>query len=97
MDSWEGHKGTSEDTMLQKKHVLPESLTVTIFAKHAEGMKHAQLDIDESNLVFKYPELYYLDLNLKYKVDPDSGKAKFDKDKKTLTIKLPVIASTDVS
>ena len=69
MDAWEGHKGTVEDLQLQKKHVLPESLTVTIFAKHAEGMRDAQLDIDESTLVFKYPELYYLDLNLKYKVD----------------------------
>ena len=86
-----------EDTMMMKKHVLPESLTVTIFAKHAEGMKHAQLDINESTLVFKYPELYYLDLNLKYKVDQDNGSAKFDKTKKTLTIKLPVIGSTDAS
>jgi len=70
---------------------------VTIFAKHAEGMRNAQLDIDETTLVFKYPELYYLDLNLKYKVDQDNGSAKFDKTKKTLTIKLPVIGSTDVS
>lgn len=70
---------------------------MTIFAKHAEGMKNAQLDIDESTLVFKYPELYYLDLNLKYKVDQDNGNAKFDKTKKTLTIKLPVVGSTDES
>ena len=60
-------------------------------------MKNAQLDIDETTLVFKYPELYYLDLNLKYKVDFENGNAKFDKTKKTLTIKLPVIGSTDVS
>ena len=97
MDAWEGHKGTVEDLALQKKHVLPDSLTVTIFAKHAEGMKNAQLDIDETTLVFKYPELYYLDLNLKYKVDQDNGSAKFDKTKKTLTIKLPVVGSTNDS
>ena len=97
MDAWEGHKGTVEDLALQKKHVLPDSLAVTIFAKHAEGMKHAQLDIDETTLVFKYPELYYLDLNLKYKVDQDNGSAKFDKTKKTLTIKLPVVGSTNDS
>ena len=40
------------------------------------------------------PELYYLDLNLKYKVDPDAGNAKYDKVKKTLTIKLPVVGLT---
>ena len=97
MDAWEGHKGTVEDSSLQKKRVLPETLTVTIFAKHCEGMKNAQLDIDETTLVFKYPELYYLDLNLKYKVDFENGNAKFDKTKKTLTIKLPVIGSTDQS
>ena len=97
MDAWEGHKGTVEDYQLHKKRVLPEALTVTIFAKHCEGMKNAQLDIDESTLVFKYPELYYLDLNLKYKVDFENGNAKFDKTKKTLTIKLPVVGSTDQS
>jgi hypothetical protein len=42
-------------------------------------MKEAKLDINESNLIFEYPDLYYLDLNLKYKCDKEQGKAKFDK------------------
>ena len=97
MDSWEGHKGTAEEGVLQKKSQLPTELNITIFATFAEGMKHAKLDINESTLVFEYPELYYLDLNLKYKVSPSDGSAKFDKTKKTLNIKLPVIGSTEDS
>lgn len=38
-----------------------------------------------------------MDLNLKYKVDQDEGSAKFDKTKKTLTIKLPVVGLTEDS
>ena len=36
----------------------------------------------------------HLDLNLKYMVDMSEGSAKFDKKKKTLTIKVPVIGLT---
>lgn len=60
-------------------------------------MKGAKLDINDTTLVFEYPEIYYLDLNLKYKVDKDAGSAKFDKKKKTLTIRLPIIALTEDS
>ena len=73
---------------------VPTHLTVTIDLKWAESMKQANLDINEETLLFEYPELYYLDLNLKYKVNPDEGNAKFDKTKKTLTIKLPVVGLT---
>lgn len=49
--------------------------------KWVDSIKNAKLDINETSLVFEYPELYYLDLNLKYKVDSEAGKAKFDKAK----------------
>ena len=98
MDAWEGHKGTLEAAALEKsKSKLPESLTVTIFAKHVESMKGAQLDINDSTLVFAVDGLYYLDLNLKYMCNTEQGSAKFDKTKKTLTIKLPIIGLTDDS
>lgn len=60
-------------------------------------MKEAKLDINETTLVFEYPGLYYLDINLCYKVDSQKGSAKFDKTKKTLTIRVPVVGSTDES
>ena len=60
-------------------------------------MKEAKLDINETTLVFSYPNLYYLDLNLKYKCDANNGNAKFDKNKKTLTIRLPIIGLTEDS
>ena len=80
------------EKMIRKK--IPTHLTVTIDLKWAESMKHAILDINEETLLFEYPELYYLDLNLKYKCNPDEGNAKFDKTKKTLTIRLPVVGLT---
>lgn len=70
---------------------------MTIFAKHCESMKGAQLDINESTLVFGIEGLYYLDLNLKYKCNTEQGSAKFDKTKKTLTIKLPIVGLTEDS
>ena len=45
--------------------------------------------------MFGVEGLYYLDLNLKYKCDTENGSAKFDKTKKTLTIKLPVVGLTE--
>ena len=60
-------------------------------------MKEAHLDINETTLVFSYPNLYYLDLNLKYKCDASKGNAKFDKSKKTLTIRLPITGLTEDS
>ncbi len=98
MDAWEGHKGTLEAAQLEKsKSKLPESLTVTINAKFCESMKGAQLDINDSTLVFAVEGLYYLDLNLKYVCNSEQGSAKFDKTKKTLTIKLPIVGLTEDS
>lgn len=98
MDSWAGHEGTLEQAQLEKsKKRLPESLTVTIFAKHCESMRQARLDINESTLLFEVEGLYYLDLNLKYKVNSEEGSAKFDKTRKTLTIKVPVVGLTEDS
>ena len=79
------------------KSRVPTELTVTINVKWVDSMKQAKLDINETNLIFEYPEVYYLDVNLKYKVDKDNGNAKFDKKKKTLTIRLPVIGLTEDS
>ena len=78
-------------------HILPSEITVTIYVKFIESMKHAELDINDSTLVFKYPEVYYLDINLCYKVDKLAGTAKFDKKKKTLVVRVPVIGSTEDS
>mgnify|MGYP001387766912 CR=1 FL=1 len=44
---------------------------------------------------FKFCQKYYLDLNLRYKCDSNSGNAKFDKSRKTLTIKLPINGLTE--
>jgi hypothetical protein len=93
-DAWAGYTTSEMEHEKRMKQFIPTHVAVTIDLKWAESMKAAKLDINESALVFEYPDLYYLDLNLKYKCDPDSGSAKFDKTKKTLTIKLPVVGLT---
>jgi len=76
---------------------IPNELTVTINVPHIDSMKLANLDINENSLVFEYPNLYYLDLNLKYKCNQAKGHAKFDKSKKSLTIRVPVEGLTEDS
>ena len=96
-DSWGGYTTKQMDHEKEMRKLIPTHITITLDLKWADSMKGANLDINESNLVFEYPDLYYLDLNLKYKCDPDQGNAKFDKTKKTLTIKLPVIGLNEDS
>ena len=97
MDAWGGYTTSKMDHETLLKSRVPTELTVTINLKWVDSMKHAKLDINDTTLVFEYPEIYYLDLNLKYKVDKDGGSAKFDKKKHTLTIRLPIIALTEDS
>lgn len=96
-DSWQGHQDTVEGTNLKEIHKLPSELTVTIYCKFIDNMKNAELDINENTLVFKVADVYYLDINLMYRVDKAAGSAKFDKSKKTLTVKVPVVGSTEDS
>jgi hypothetical protein len=97
MDAWGGYTTSKMDHETMLKSRVPVELTVVIQVKWIESMKLAKLDINDTTLVFEYPEIYYLDLNLKYKVDKDAGSAKFDKKKKTLTIRCPIIAMTEDS
>jgi hypothetical protein len=97
MEAWGGYTTSKMDHETIMKSRMPIELTVTIYVKWVDSMKLAKLDINDTTLVFEYPEIYYLDLNLKYKVDKDEGSAKFDKKKKTLTIRLPIIALTEDS
>ena len=96
-DSWEGFN--TNDGFLDKSSnfKIPTELTLTIRVPFIESMKLAKLDINQTNLIFEYPNLYYLDLNLKYICDQQRGNAKYDKSKKTLTIRLPVTGLTEDS
>lgn len=93
-DSWGGYSTQQMEYEKSIRQKIPTHLTVTIDLKWADSMKDAKLDINESTLLFELPDVYYLDLNLKYKCDPNEGNAKFDKTKKTLTIKLPIVGLT---
>lgn len=95
-DCWEGF---NNDSFADRNPSLkiPKEVTVTINVAHVDSMKLAKLDINQTSLVFEYPNLYYLDLNLKYLCDSNNGSAKFDKTKKTLTIRVPVTGLTEDS
>lgn len=95
-DCWEG-PATAELLVQKPELKVPNELTVTINVPHVESMKLAKLDINDNSLVFEYPNIYYLDLNLKYKCDQAKGSAKHDKTKKTLTIRVPVVGLTEDS
>lgn len=77
--------------------MIPTQITITVNLKWADSMKGSKLDIDEGLLIFEIPDLYYLDLKLKYKVNQDEGSAKFDKTKKELKIVLPVTGQNELS
>jgi len=97
MDAWGGYTTSQMDHETAMKKKIPTHLTVTLNLKWIDSIKGANLDINDSTLIFEYPDIYYLDLNLKYKVDKDNGNAKFDKKTKTMTIKLPVTGLTEDS
>lgn len=80
-DNWGGYETTEMKYEKEKKAAIPQSLTVRIHLKWIDNIQNAKLEINETTLLFEYPELYYLDLNLKYKVDESRSKAKFDKSK----------------
>lgn len=66
----------------QLRQKIPTHITVTLNLKWIDSIKNANLDINESTIVFEVPNKYYLDLDLKYKCDQEQGTAKFDKTKR---------------
>jgi len=68
-DAWGGYTTSQMDHEKMLKQKVPTHITVTIFIKWVDSMKRANLEINESTLLFEFPGLYYLDLNLKYKCD----------------------------
>lgn len=83
------------DVLTDRK--FPVSLRVIVQAPYIDSIANADLDINEDTLIFKVEDTYDLMLQFKYKVDPDKGKATFEKDHKRLTIDLPIIGVTDTT
>lgn len=72
----------------------PDELVVEIDVPLVKSAKHIDIDILQTKLVLKTdPEVakYQLELKLPYPVNEDRGSAKFDKQKRKLTLTLPVI------
>lgn len=80
-----------------KDRKFPNSLRVTIMTPFIESTSNADLDINEDTLIFKVPDIYDLMVKFKYRVDPDRGSAKFEKDKKRLLITLPIVGVTEAT
>ncbi|KAK7103653.1 protein kintoun-like [Littorina saxatilis] len=76
-----------------KPSTRPRELVIKIELPLLKAASQASLDIYEKQLLLesKAPAAYKLDLPLPYPVDDSEGSAKFDKQKRTLTVTLPVI------
>lgn len=96
-DAWGGFTTAQMDHDREMRQKVPTHITVTLDLKWIDSIKRAKLDINESTIVFEYPEQYYLDLDLKYKCDPEQGSAKFDKTTRKLVIKMPVVGLTEAA
>ena len=55
------------------------------------GAAEAELEIDVKTLKFKYKDIYLLNLDLPIEINKDSTKAKFDKNKKILTLSADIV------
>ncbi|KAK9302748.1 hypothetical protein QLX08_005365 [Tetragonisca angustula] len=75
---------------------VPKALIVTVDLPLLKTATDASLDVQERFLSVKSvkPAKYLLKLPLPYRVDPDSGNAKFDQKHKKLVVTLPVIEPT---
>lgn len=76
-----------------KPSTRPRELVIKIELPLLKTAAQANLDIYEKRLQLEStaPAAYKLDLSLPYPVDDSEGSAKFDKQKRTLTVTLPVI------
>lgn len=85
----------TNDPMSKMSATVPNELVVVIDLPLLKRSTDASLDVSEKSLslISESPAKYKLELNLPYIVDSNNGNAKFDTDKKTLTVTLPVVQS----
>jgi hypothetical protein len=85
--------GTPDQGQTNPTNIRPKELVCTLqlpLMKSGAGM---QLDVSASRLLFSdalKPKLYFFELPLPYEVFEDKGSAKWDKEKCTLTVTMPV-------
>jgi hypothetical protein len=68
----------------------PDALVIKIDLPKIDSARDVDVDIQERTLDLQVPNMYRLHLDLPFPVLPEKGDAKFDKQKKTLTITVPV-------
>ena len=56
-DSWGGYQTAEMEHENMIKSKIPTHLTITIDLKWADSMKGANLDINETTLLFEYPDI----------------------------------------
>ncbi|KAG7188601.1 hypothetical protein KM043_008229 [Ampulex compressa] len=86
--------GTAKDAKMYA--TMPKRIIVTVDLPLLSSATDASLDVQERmlNVKSEKPAKYFLELPLPYRVDADSGCAKFDPKYKKLTVTLPVIRSS---
>lgn len=85
----------SDDVQLHKYFYNPNNyvsgqqyskLIIDISVPKLINLNHAEVELDEKKLHFKYKDIYLLDLDLPVMVDKNTSNAKFDRHKQLLSI-----------
>lgn len=89
----------TNDTMSKMSATIPNELVVVVDLPLLKRSTDVSLDVSEKtlSLISESPAKYKLKLKLPYTVDSNNGSAKFDADKKTLTVTLPVVKSKSIN
>jgi dynein assembly factor 2 len=66
-------------------------LIIDIKVSRMENLNHAELEIDEKKLIFRYKDIYELDIDLPAKINKDKSEAKFDRKNGILTISAEIV------
>eukprot|EP00743_Colponemidia_sp_Colp-15_P001308 GILK01001432.1.p1 GENE.GILK01001432.1~~GILK01001432.1.p1 ORF type:complete len:395 (-),score=84.64 GILK01001432.1:167-1294(-) len=74
----------------------PKELVVYVDMPQVKGIAEVNLDLSNQQFVLDVAGKYYLDIALPYPVNEEAGSAKWDKNKKQLTVTVPVVPAIQV-
>eukprot|EP00826_Nyctotherus_ovalis_P016698 TRINITY_DN14849_c0_g2_i8.p1 TRINITY_DN14849_c0_g2~~TRINITY_DN14849_c0_g2_i8.p1 ORF type:complete len:651 (+),score=215.94 TRINITY_DN14849_c0_g2_i8:144-2096(+) len=89
-DLGECFEGPTSELLPKTVKKIPQTLVIRIELPGVRSTKNAKLELQEKRLKFEYLENYILDIPLPYYVNDGSARAKYNKDRETLTVEVDV-------
>jgi dynein assembly factor 2 len=90
-----GNFTNSSDIYQPVKKESPSHISLKIELPKVEDSQSLSADIKPTKFQLAYKELYFLDINFMFEVDPDKAKAKFISAKRVLDLTLPIVKRID--